>query len=116
MNPNDDPWDDYRKRKRWFVWTLATIVPGLLIIGNALAWLFNTKAAVDVVGSAWMLAYAITGWRFVMVRCPRCKREFYGSFLVNFKLSDVFPFAKRCSRCGLEKWKDPKAADGAETR
>ena len=109
MNTKRDPWDDYRKRKRWSFWTLFTFLPSVVIIGKPLEWLFKTQAAVDIIGGAWMLASAIAGWRFRTFRCPRCKREFYGSFLINWNVGDCFPFAKRCSRCGLEKWKDPEA-------
>ena len=109
MNTKQDPWEDYRKRKRWFIWTMATFLPGIAIIGKSLEWLFQTQAVVGLVGGAWMLAYTIAGHRFAYFRCPRCKQEFYGSFLINWNIGDVFPFAKRCSRCGLEKWKDPES-------
>ena len=111
MIPKPDPWDDYRSRKRWFIWVFATYLPGVVIIGKPLEWLFKTDAAIDMVAGAWMLAYAIVGWRFVHFRCPRCKREFYSTVLVNWNVGDCFPFAKRCSRCGLEKWKDPAEGD-----
>lgn len=112
MNPKPDSWDDYRSRKRWLVWTMAAFLPGIAIVGKSLECLFNTQVAVDIIGAAWVLAFLIAGWRFRTVRCLCCKREFYSSFLVNWKLSDEFPFAKRCSRCGLEKWKAPEAGDG----
>jgi hypothetical protein len=109
MNSKPDPWDDYRSRRRWFIWTFVTFLPGVGIIGKSLEWLFNTGAAIGVVAVVWALAYGISAWRFSTLRCPRCKREFYSSFLVNWNFGDESPFAKRCSRCGLEKWKDPES-------
>lgn len=93
-------WRDYRKRRNLFWAIFLTYVPGVLLIGMSLEYLFQFKTETPIyfVAIAWMIAFAISGWRLTYWKCPRCGNWFFATWLYHNQ------FARKCVHCGLPKW------------
>jgi hypothetical protein len=91
-------WAEYRRRRNIFWLVLATYVPGVLTLGLPARWLFGSDLAIYVVAATWMIAFAVSGTRMTMWKCPRCGRSFFRTFWGGN------PLAARCVHCRLPKW------------
>jgi hypothetical protein len=97
-DPYSAGWVEYRRRRNlyWLVW--LTYIPGVLIIGLPLSWLFHSNIAAFVVAGLWMVAYVAAANYLGFWKCPRCGKPFSrGWWYYN-------PFARECVHCGLSKW------------
>ena len=91
-------WEGYRRRRYvfWLVW--VTYVPGVLIIGLPLRWLFGSDVPIYIVAGAWLIAFLMSGNWMTMWKCPRCGRSFFRTPWGGN------PLATRCVHCQLPKW------------
>ena len=97
-------WRDCRKRTIIFWIVFLGYMPGVGVIffavGPSLAALTGIKLNDSgiMIAFCWMVAFAITGFRLSLFRCPRCGQSFFwGSWYTN-------TFARKCVHCGLPKW------------
>jgi hypothetical protein len=74
-----------------------------------------------VLGLAWIVGAALTGWRFGLWPCPRCGRPFAITSLKDWFGSMSgdqlrMLMTARCWHCGLPKWSpnDPDSLPGAK--
>jgi hypothetical protein len=69
-------------------------------IGPSLATLTGIKQnnVAVMIALCWMIAFAISGFRLSLFRCPRCSKSFYSTSLYTNS------FARKCLHCGLPKW------------
>jgi hypothetical protein len=96
--PYSASWAEYRRRRNlyWLVW--LTYIPGVLIIGLPLSWLFHSNGAAFAVAGLWMVAFVAAANYLGFWKCPRCRKPFSrGRWYYN-------PFARECVHCGLPKW------------
>jgi hypothetical protein len=97
-------WCDLRRRRNisWVVF--LSYVPGamaiFLTVGLPLSALTGIKPDYFgiAIGSCWMVACLVTGWRVVFFSCPRCDNRFFATWWYHNS------FARKCVHCGLPKW------------
>ena len=96
-----DPWQDYRKRRRWARLAFL-LVPCALSAGTL--WSTTVTALLVVISGA----ACISAVRFVESwQCPRCGRAFFRRGRTHNS------FAKRCMHCALPKWTHPDSMPNA---
>jgi hypothetical protein len=96
-------WHEYKVRRA----TLVLVYLGFFPFGFVISYLLDsylgsneTLAAIAMI--SWMAVWGITIWRFTYFRCPRCGKPFcYEKYSLVMRFR---PFAKKCWKCGLEKW------------
>jgi hypothetical protein len=89
------PWDDYRRRRRFFL--AAFLSPFVFALGYPL-WLLVGNVPVFYVFVAWLPLYAVGVMWLHRFPCPRCSRPFF------CKRLDRNTFTGHCLHCGLPKW------------
>jgi hypothetical protein len=97
-------WRDLRKRTITLWVVFFSYLPGVAFLnfafGPSLATLTGIKQnnVALMIALCWMIAFAISGFRLWLFRCPSCGKMFFsGSRWEN-------PFAWKCMHCGLPKW------------
>jgi hypothetical protein len=104
----DPAWDEYRRRRRMFLWThllLPLWVSGAIVLEFFAGREFPRTGLVTFVAvllppmACLMFAYL----RWIFWPCPSCGRPFFLTWLGNNC------FARRCLHCGLPKWAPGKA-------
>jgi hypothetical protein len=98
-----DPWDDYRRRRRLWWYSVLGFVPvmagAVLVAPSARA-----RWTVPAIALGWVACYVIASVRLGVFPCPRCRKAFAGAWWAHN------PFVGRCVRCGLSKWEIPAGA------
>lgn len=94
----ESKWADYRKRRNLFGLIFITYVPCVLVIGTPLSQMLKSETPYYIVAIAWMIAFAVSGWRLSYWKCPRCGNWFFAKWLYHNQ------FARKCMHCGLSKW------------
>jgi len=81
-------------------------LPGVAFMSHRLGWTRGDGTAVLCAASAWLIAFAVIGYRKWNFRCPRCAEPFFYKFDDRrWRMSwQHNPFALRCMHCGLPKW------------
>lgn len=110
--PYTGAWRRYRRWSRAFWILFVLYLPGLAGAHRALgATGAANGATLFVVALAWMIAFAVVGYRKWNFRCPRCSELFFRSFDDRLwrRVWRHNPLARRCMHCGLPKWaaRDP---------
>src|SRR5262245_50197557 len=93
-----ESWDDYRRRRRWFLVIWLTYVPGALALGDPLSRLTGSGIPVYIIAGAWILAFIAAANYMEAFPCPRCRRAFFRKWWCHN------PLAKDCVHCGFAKW------------
>jgi len=96
----ESPWDDYRRRWRFFL--AAFLGPFIFALGYPL-WLLIGNVPVFYVFVAWLPLYVVAVMWLYGFPCPRCSRPFF------CKRLDRNIFARCCLHCGLPKWSSVEA-------
>jgi len=101
----ESQWQEYRKRSKWFLWVFLTYVPGAATLGIITTKLLNTDSETPfiVIAIIWMVAFAVTGVRLSLWKCPRCGKWFSTKLLYHNIAS------KKCLHCGLPKWSNDES-------
>ncbi len=106
LNSYEDAWNDYRRRRRFALASVAG-VPTYVLAFSALPSHLGSWFSIIVIMGLWILVLLSLGvslWRLSSWRCPRCKQEY---FMRNRTHN---PFARQCRHCGLRKWAlDPES-------
>jgi len=97
-----DPWNEYRRNRRLFLYSWLGFVPGVFVIGLVLTRLFRSELPSYVVAFSWLSIGAIAWLRMTVFSCPGCGRPF---FYTSWHFHN--PFATHCVHCGLRKWSNP---------
>jgi hypothetical protein len=87
----------------WIVFVFY--LPVLAFVSRVLGWTRGGNA-IFFAAFAWMMAFAMVGYRKGNFRCPRCGELFFQKF-DDRPWRTVWqhnPFARRCMHCGLPKW------------
>jgi hypothetical protein len=102
-----EAWLRYRLSSRAFWILFLSFVPGVAIINRIFRLASNGHGIVIfVVAIAWMIAFAVAGYKKGNFQCPRCGELFFRKFDDRLWRRDwVYnPFARRCLHCALPKW------------
>lgn len=93
-----EPWEDYRRRIRWFfvTWFGGFLVSALF--ATVLTQNLGVAWAPAVVGALWLAVCVSAAFRVQRFRCPRCDNPFFKATWY------YWPFARSCVHCGLRKW------------
>lgn len=100
--PPDSDWRSCQFLERMFVGLLVGYLPVVLMVDLSIGWLFNSEAPAMFVAIAWMIAFAISSVALYRFDCPRCKKYFFHTWLLNN------PLARKCVHCSLPKWSEHK--------
>ena len=104
--PYAEAWRRYRRSSRAFWILFELFLPGVAGANRVLGSARGGGTAIFVVAFAWMVAFAVVGYRKWNLRCPRCGELFFHAF-DDRPWRMVWrhnPFARRCMHCGLPKW------------
>jgi predicted RNA-binding Zn-ribbon protein involved in translation (DUF1610 family) len=102
-----EAWGRYRRASRGFWILFVFFLPVMAATDRAFASLgYRREAVVFVIAPAWMLAFAVIGYRTWNFRCPQCGELFFHRFDDRPGRQGWIhnPFARRCPHCGLPKW------------
>lgn len=104
--PYSAAWRRYRRWSRAFWLVFVLYLPALTWASRAFGWTRGEGGGVLVAALAWMIAFAIIGYRKWNFSCPRCGELFFRKFDDRPWRRDwqQNPFAHRCMHCGLPKW------------
>lgn len=91
-------WSDYRSRRRWFFGVWLGGLPSVILLAGALITFFHSELPFYFVGGAWLVSFAVAGFRLTLFRCPSCHHHFFCTWYFSNH------FARRCVHCGLPKW------------
>jgi len=103
------PWDDYRRRRRWFLLVFLTYMPGMWVIATGLGFVLPREtvfAWVLLAWCGWVLAFLVTYLHWGQFPCPACKKLFFirNSHLLDYSRGKGGYFGRRCQHCGHPKW------------
>ena len=102
------PWDDYRRRRRWFFLVFLTYMPGVWAVATGLGSLFPVNPDFTwalLAWCGWSLAFLVSFLHWCQFPCPACKKMFF----IRDEPLDYSPgkggyFGRRCHHCGHPKW------------
>ena len=114
----DRPYAAVWRRYRYWSWAFWLVfvayLPALALLHRALGPMPESGSVIFVAALAWMIAFAVIGYRKGNFACPRCGELFFRKFDARPWRADWRhnPFARRCMHCGLPKWapRDPNAS------
>lgn len=105
----DDPWNEYRRRLRWFV-AIVLVGPVTIIMAEQLLLQFrvnieDVNLVVRWLAIVWLAVLAVHAVLMTTFRCPACRNMFFCTWWYSNH------FARRCVHCGLHKWQQTKKAE-----
>jgi hypothetical protein len=109
LPPADGPyataWRRYRAWSLAFWIVFVSYLPALDLVHRALA-RTDDSGVIFFLACAWLLAFALIGYRTSNFACPRCGELFFHKFDDRpwRRVWRNNPFARRCLHCGLPKW------------
>jgi hypothetical protein len=92
-------WQDYRRRRLWFLVIWLGGFAAVVILIYSLATVIPSDLLFYLIGGSWGMGFLVASLRLSYFRCPRCHKWF---FLRPFIIHN--PFAQRCVHCRLPKW------------
>ncbi len=96
-----DVWEEYRRRRKVWLFAVIGYVPIVFAVALLSMSLFSTFTPAFVVAFVWMAFLAIAGNLVIRFPCPRCGKWFFARWWY------YNGFARRCVHCGLPKYTDP---------
>jgi hypothetical protein len=99
-------WRRYRAWSRAFWIVFVSYLPAMALVHRALGGTRDTGGVIFSFATAWLLAFAIIGYRKSNFACPRCGELYFHKFDDRpwRRVWRNNPFARRCLHCGLPKW------------
>ena len=98
-----ESWDDYRRRRRWFLAIWLTYIPGVFALGYPISLFTGSETPIYIIAGAWMLAFIAVENYMDAFPCPRCLRAFF------WKRWFHNPLARQCVHCRFAKWAYPES-------
>ena len=101
-----DAWDDYRRRRNFFLFIFLGYVPWGALVMFATGKLRLPQPAMLVLIGAWFVMYPVAAIRLNLWTCPRCGNPFYQRWWYHNS------FARKCVHCGLARKEIKAVAQG----
>lgn len=90
-------WHEYHQRKRLLWLLLLLYLPGMMVLIWLASWLgLREEWPLVLVAVVWIAAYTLSGCWVSRLRCPNCRKPFFG----RRRVKNIW--SRTCTQCGAK--------------